>query len=47
MRSLVLPANSMFNRSFATFWNSRSVAELSIGACGSSMNRVSALQCRR
>ena len=27
----VLPAKSMFRRSFATFWNSRSVGELSIG----------------
>ncbi len=38
----VLPANSMLSRSFAKFWNSRSVGELSMGACGSSMNLVSA-----
>lgn len=40
--SSVLPAKSRLRRSFATFWNSRSVGELSIGTSGSSMNRKSA-----
>ena len=39
----VLPAKSMLRRSLATFWNSRSVSELSMGTSGSSTNRKSAV----
>jgi len=35
----LLPAKSMFRRSLATFWNSRSVGELSMDTSASSMNR--------
>lgn len=43
----VLSANSMLRRSLATFWNSRSVGELSMGTSGSSRSRNSASPCRR
>ena len=47
VRTLGATGEEGIEAQLATFWNSRSVGELSMGTSGSSTKRVSAAQCLR